>query len=65
MTTVQTEAMKKYAETMIDYIPPCPWNPFPRDSEWGQQIERGWRKFQASKRRRIDSGYDDWYGNGR
>lgn len=63
MTPVQIETMKKYAEAMIDYIPPCPWNPFPRTSKWGRQIEEQYRRDQIAKRLGLAED-DDWQDNG-
>lgn len=63
MTSVQIEAMKKYAESLIGYISPCPWNPFPRDSKWGRQIEEQYRRDQINKRLGLEDD-DDWHDNG-
>lgn len=59
---IAIEAMKNAARAMIDYIEPCPWNPFPRDSPWGREIERQYRKDQIARRLNPDS--DDWKDNG-
>lgn len=62
MMLVQIEVMKKYAEAMINYIPPCPWNPFPISSKWGRQIEEQYRKDQIAKRLGVEDD-DDWSDN--
>lgn len=45
----------EYAEHLKAYIPPCPWNPFPVSSPWGEEIERRYREHEA-KRRQLSCG---------
>ncbi len=62
MTPVQIEAMRNAVAAMLDYIPPCPWNPFPLDCKWGRMIEDEYRREQIRKRRNHE--WDDWSDNG-
>jgi hypothetical protein len=44
-----------YAQAQIDYVGPCPWNPFPRTSPWGRGIDESYRRQQIARRRRHTS----------
>ena len=56
LTDAEIRAMKRFASSMADHIPPCPWNPFPRNSEWGRKIEAYWRRYQLAALRALASG---------
>lgn len=53
MSEPQMDALLAHGRALFDYIPPCPWNPFPRDSPWGRKIEFAYRLDQHHKRRRL------------
>jgi hypothetical protein len=36
-----------------EYVPPCPWNPFPASSPWGLEIDKRYRESVLRKRRRA------------
>lgn len=48
LTKAERRAMERFAAALIERIPPCPWNPFPRDSEWGRKIEAYWQRDQRA-----------------
>lgn len=55
LTDAEIRAMKRFASSMADHIPPCPWNPFPLDSEWGRKIEADWRRNQLYGRQALNT----------
>lgn len=42
--------LKQYGEHLSSYIGPRPWDPFPRTSEWGRQIDKAYREDQLRRR---------------
>jgi hypothetical protein len=48
-----TDYARRYAEHAMNYIGPCPWNPFPRNSHWGRMIDDAYRRDELCRRRAI------------
>lgn len=51
LTEAQKSAAIAYGRVLQERIPPCPWNPFPRDSDWGREIERHYVEAELKRRR--------------
>lgn len=41
---------QRYAEHLIHYIGPCPWNSFPRDSLWGRALDEQYHQDETRRR---------------
>lgn len=50
LTPEALEAMCALSMAEANYIPPCPWNPFPPDDVWGREVERRYRADQIKRR---------------
>lgn len=52
LTDSEITCMREYGWVLAQYIPPCPWNPFPHDSDGGRKIEQQYVMDEMAKRRR-------------
>lgn len=53
------EVIEAYGRAFASYIGPCPWNPFPRSSEWGRKIEEYYREDQTRRRAALEASRHD------